>query len=109
MSFHTTISIEGSELAIGQFQSPHDVAFDSKNQLYVADYWRIQKINITSTDGKAKLFDSQHYDAPAGIAIDSNDIVMVTCMFLIMFQEHTSYHVFIMFHSALRKGRMIIF
>jgi tripartite motif-containing protein 2/3/tripartite motif-containing protein 71 len=80
MTFHSSIGSEGS--GNGQFNGPHDVAFDSAGNIYVTNSMnhRIQiftpKGRFLRQFGKKGKGDGE-LDFPTGISIDSDDTVYV--------------------------------
>jgi DNA-binding beta-propeller fold protein YncE len=80
LTFHNSIGNEGS--GNGQFKGPHDIAFDSAENIYITDAWnnRIQVFNpegqfLRQFGNKGK--DEGELDSPTGISIDSDDTVYV--------------------------------
>src|SRR5689334_7545752 len=60
----------------GQFEVPHELAFDSKGRLFVGDRAN-NRIQIFDQDGKF-LAEWKQFSRPSGIYIDRNDVMYVT-------------------------------
>ncbi len=66
----------------GQFQNPHNIAFDGDNNLYVTDYSN-DRVQVLTVEGQflrtfSQKADGEQLKNPWAIAIDSADIVYVS-------------------------------
>jgi sugar lactone lactonase YvrE len=71
--FIKTFATRGS--GDGQLRSPHAIAFDSQDRLYVADRGN-SRIVVFDRDGKF-LSAWKQFGRPSGVAIDKNDMIYV--------------------------------
>ena len=82
LTFHSSIGSKGSGMRDGQFDGPHDTAFDSAGNMYVTDS-NNHRIQVFNPDGQfLRLFGNKgkgdgELDFPAGISIDNDNRVYV--------------------------------
>ena len=80
LTFSCTIGSKGS--SIGQFDRPHDIAFDGAGNIYMTDTWN-HRVQVFNPEGQflrqfGKLGNGDgELNFPTGISIDSDDTVYV--------------------------------